>query len=60
MSKTVLKPCPFCGGDAEIGENWDGFFVRCSKCRFSTPSYRPKKKGMAVNEWNQRVREVAS
>ena len=50
-----LKPCFRCGGDGEMGENWDGFFVKCKQCGYSTPSYRPKKKRMAVEEWNRRV-----
>lgn len=50
-----LKPCFRCGGEAEIGECWDGFFVRCRECRYSTPPFRPKKKDMAVKTWNRRV-----
>ena len=50
-----LKPCLRCGGKGEIGECWDGFFVRCRVCRYSTPPFRPKKKDMAVKTWNRRV-----
>lgn len=54
----VLKPCLRCGGKGEIGECWDGFFVQCRECRYSTPPFRPKKKDMAVTAWNRRKGNV--
>lgn len=40
MSENKLKPCPFCGGKAELvfsgkqyGDEWNGYFVvRCLVC----------------------------
>ena len=59
MSDIELKPCFRCGGEAEIGECWDGFFVRCRECRYSTPPFRPKKKDMAVKTWNRRFGDAS-
>ena len=65
---TELKPCPFCGGKAEIrtGGN-DGFhapklvFAQCTKCGAKTANvpisadYAANKE--AADVWNQRIRE---
>lgn len=33
-----LKPCPFCGGEAEFGGNYHtGFFVECLSCGTNDP-----------------------
>ncbi len=32
MSKEKLKPCPFCGGKAEMGLNFGRVGVSCTKC----------------------------
>ena len=50
---TELKPCPFCGGHAELRiyrENVN--FVQCRECLSMTTDY-PKSEG-AVNAWNNR------
>ena len=31
-----LKPCPFCGGKAEVHVSSDGICVRCTKCLCQT------------------------
>lgn len=43
MSDSKLKPCPFCGGEAEItfsgriGDNWRGYIVaKCEICGASS------------------------
>ena len=41
MSETPLKPCPFCGGKAEMVEvtepsNVGGYVVQCTSCEVST------------------------
>ena len=27
-----LKPCPDCGGEAEVMRDWCGYYVECQKC----------------------------
>ena len=48
-----LKPCPFCGGEAEvISENrWDRAYVRCYICRCQTAEL---KTDFAIKVWNTR------
>ena len=45
MSKNILKPCPFCGGEAYLEKSHRAFinskttrvaFVRCKKCEART------------------------
>ena len=54
-----LKPCPFCGGEAEI-EKKTGFdrkiigaWVTCSGCGANTLTYSTEK--VAIEAWNKRV-----
>lgn len=54
MTKTELKPCPFCGGKPDLGsysssENW---IVVCSKCEAETQIYETERE--AVKAWNTR------
>ena len=32
MTETELKPCPFCGGEAEIIDDAIGTISRCRRC----------------------------
>lgn len=60
-----LLPCPFCGGEASIGEgslslNGDRYyFVNCADCLASTniliPESAPYTKQMATKYWNRRT-----
>jgi Lar family restriction alleviation protein len=48
-----LKPCPFCGGQADIirsANHW--FFVRCPACEASKPGFETEND--AVEAWNSR------
>ncbi len=39
MNYLALKPCPFCGGEAEMRKAYgyiDGWCVRCSQCKMTT------------------------
>lgn len=55
MGRIKLKPCPFCGGEAEFCD-FDGLrFVRCVKCRIST-GYRVSNRE-AITCWNNRIND---
>lgn len=54
-----LKPCPFCGGVADMAINdWDGrvdkYRVRCASCGAGFPEYRLDPR-IAASEWNNRI-----
>ena len=51
-----LKPCPFCGGRAELIDTTDGeFYVECRKCGISTRAYvRPE---TSKRRWDRRVND---
>lgn len=59
MAGEALKPCPFCGGDAEIYkvscEMCDDYTVsiECNVCNVSTKSYEFEKN--CIDSWNNRV-----
>lgn len=54
-----LKPCPFCGGDAEYDNSDSGPFewIACQKCgaRGPTINYNRKKLGDSRAAWNRRT-----
>ena len=51
-----IKPCPFCGGKAELFHSYDGYYcVQCTVCYCSTLNFR--KEQTAINFWNRRVEE---
>lgn len=70
MSDIKLKPCPFCGGEAEFcrtsiktSDGWsDGVFVYCTECRNRTSAvlYNKQEHGEcgeykeASEKWNTR------
>lgn len=65
--KTKLKPCPFCGGEAElipILMDYDTAesFVRCRNCFAKGKTYKTAVRGedklrekQAIAAWNRRV-----
>ncbi len=57
MSIIILKPCPFCGHEAGIGQGLDGFFVNCTWCSASTDVLMPSDNSEqeAADLWNKRV-----
>ena len=50
-----LKPCPFCGGKAEIKTAASKIcsWVKCTVCGSEGPAYGDK--GRAKEEWNRRT-----
>lgn len=55
-----LKPCPFCGGKAELLDGREisgldpGFWVTCSQCGAEGPEYDSNGRQHAINAWNRR------
>lgn len=50
-----LKPCPFCGGTAEIETSNEFLYwwtAVCSECRTGTRGYKLKEEAIAA--WNRR------
>lgn len=63
-----LKPCPFCGGDADwyistadamislLGEPSENNFIQCDgECGANTAIYKTKEQ--AIKAWNTRAKE---
>ena len=52
-----LKPCPFCGGEAEYVDNGDYKDVSCKdfRCRGWAESLNCTSKKEAIEAWNRRV-----
>ena len=54
MSEIKLKPCPFCGGEAEMFGNESVVFVGCKKCTCITDWDDDIS---AERGWNKRVEQ---
>lgn len=55
---TELKPCPFCGGEAELSVSEDGYAnVSCKKplCRGWACCWNYNRKKEAITAWNRRA-----
>ena len=68
MSKTELKPCPFCGGKAERKETYKitgsgrlmpQYYIKCGngRCGLYVATCNRDTKEEAVEIWNRRVTE---
>lgn len=60
MKTPDLKPCPFCGCEAEIKRHTDiasGFYVVCTNCPTDVGRMWFWKRQDAVNAWNRRARD---
>jgi len=59
--KDLLKPCPLCGGEAEIQFSYYFRYARifCKKCGLSTPDFRGDDDGKKklIELWNNRVND---
>lgn len=56
MSNTELKPCPFCGGKANIdcGNGiYEVYYVFCKKCKTRHPNRLTRED--AIKFWNRRA-----
>jgi Lar family restriction alleviation protein len=63
MEELKLKPCPFCGSDAEvITRNYyglrDSFLVECASCGVATPEFDDSVDD-ATDAWNCRALGVS-
>lgn len=66
MKETELKPCPFCGGDAEVREAYvyldAAVLIRCSNCFVKTEKVlvnHPKLKYDGLDESTRYTKEQA-
>ena len=59
---TELKPCPFCGGEAEKKkysfQNKLVYVVMCSVCTSRSPMFLEEAKERAIIAWNRRADNV--
>lgn len=53
MPETKLKPCPFCGGRAQMNYAGAQKLILCPKCLIRTESYDTYEKARDV--WNKRA-----
>jgi len=62
MNDGELKPCPFCGGEAEIDNDANGYeWVTCGECSASTVSERMSADTQGhIKSWNKRVKSKQS
>lgn len=54
-SEIKLKPCPFCGVEAEVLDAYGGYTVKCRSCFCGTGIYKDSKR--ASEAWNRRADE---
>jgi Lar family restriction alleviation protein len=52
--KEELKPCPFCGGESELGKDENLYYVRCQECLTETKVYDNDYEAIAA--WNRRAK----
>ena len=55
MDETILKPCPFCGGEAKITLLIGNYGVGCTKCPGAVFNCRRQTKEEAIEAWNRRT-----
>ena len=50
-----LKPCPFCGGEAKINENYSGYIPYCTNRECAGDKVFFDTDEEAIEEWNKRA-----
>lgn len=59
LKNEKLKPCPFCGGDAEIGDHRASVYVECTECGATSAEIMAHidycAKDIAIEKWNERI-----
>ena len=50
----ALKPCPFCGGEADYRTMGVGVYIKCVKCGCNTQTFHYKERQEAIKAWNRR------
>lgn len=61
MTKPLLFPCPFCGGEADMGNAKGGYFVNCIECLAATNLLMPDlgvTAQAAADQWNTRTEQL--
>lgn len=62
MSLSDLKPCPFCGGDAEQRPVRDGTKTRCNRCSADVVAFNgpddPGGRKRSAEQWNRRAEKA--
>lgn len=53
MTDAQLKPCPFCGGEAELGGMDGNLYVRCISCLCDGPIFQHTV-AEPISTWNTR------
>jgi len=51
----TLKPCPFCGGKAEVRLFWGNYVISCKGCPGGTFPRKGMTKEEAIEVWNRRA-----
>lgn len=51
-----LKPCPFCGGKAEINIFLSNYCVTCTECLGCIFPAKGQKEKEAIEAWNRRTK----
>ena len=55
----AIKPCPFCGGKAEVGQSV-GWWIECTRCRAASGTVlgvNERNRERAIAAWNRRTPE---
>ena len=63
MMSDELKPCPFCGGEAQVQHDYERgeYRVLCfgDKCNLVPSTFFFEKKSRAISAWNTRIPDLS-